>query len=580
MLNGTDQTAKPYDIYARVSRVKSKKKNEPSTGGQVAICRLRLADLDLPEGKVLVDPGLSAWDPTVQRPAWDELMDRLERGVSGGFIVFDLERFTRQPKDGERMIELAARGLGVLDSESEYDLTTPNGKKAFRDAINAAAYYSDRLSSRARRGKRLKAMSGEPNTTTRPFGFEGDFVTVREAEAEIIRELTRRFLAGESQNSLVRDLNARGILTSHGNRWAVRSLQLLLLRERNCGRILYTDTEKNVKSIAGRLPGQPIVTEADFDQVCAMYSARRRSEPRSDTYLCTGIAFCGRPGCGKPLSGGTSASLKPYEDGSVRREYRCVTSSNGSPNNNGCGKIHVDQRGLDEAAGALVIEILSDSRHAGAIESATRELESEAARLDLAIAEAERVAEALADRLGRGELTLSRYDIANRPLDERIAKLKAEREAVGDTASGTFRQSSREHWQRRWDDADTEEERELLKMALRGRRLVVDPASLKRAERSDVTRRIRIVPAEGEDLPDTTMTIADVIAAGAAHGGLVSTPGTPDTRWSKRRTFTEEYKRRILDEYENAAPGERSALLRREGLYFSIIAYWRRKRVG
>jgi len=41
------------------------------------------------------------------------------------------------------MIELAARGLGVLDSESEYDLTTPNGKKAFRDAINAAAYYSD-----------------------------------------------------------------------------------------------------------------------------------------------------------------------------------------------------------------------------------------------------------------------------------------------------------------------------------------------------------------------------------------------------------------------------------------------------
>jgi DNA invertase Pin-like site-specific DNA recombinase len=138
MLNGTDQTAKPYDIYARVSRVKSKKKNEPSTGGQVAICRLRLADLDLPEGKVLVDPGRSAWDPTVRRPSWDELMDRLERGVSGGFIVFDLERFTRQPKDAERMIELAARGLGVLDSESEYDLTTPSGKKAFRDAINAA----------------------------------------------------------------------------------------------------------------------------------------------------------------------------------------------------------------------------------------------------------------------------------------------------------------------------------------------------------------------------------------------------------------------------------------------------------
>jgi site-specific DNA recombinase len=576
MLNDADQTAKPYDIYARVSVVKRKdKKNEPSTGGQVAICRMRLAGLGLPEGKVLVDPGLSAWNPAIKRPAWDELMDRLERGVSGGFIVFDLERFTRQPPDAERMIELAVRGLVVLDSESEYDLTTPNGKKAFRDAINAAAYYSDRLSTRARRGKRLKAMSGEPNTTTRPFGFEDDFVTVRGAEAEIIRELTRRFLAGEAQNALVRDLNARGILTSHGKRWEATSLQRLLLRERNCGRILYTDTEKNVKSVAGHLPGKPIITEDDFDRVCAMYAARRRSEPRSDTYLCTGIAFCRRPSCGKPLTGHPAPAMKPYEDGSVRRDYRCGPSSSGR----GCGKISVDQRGLDEAAGAIAVAILSDSRHAGAIESATRELESEAARLDLAITEAERVAEALADRLGRGELTLSRYDIANRPLDERITKLKAEREALGDTAPGASRQPGREHWQRRWDDADTAEKRELLKMALRGRRLVVDPASLKRAERSDVTRRVRIVSSEGEDLPDMTITVADVIAARAEHGGLVSTPSAPDTRWSKRRFFTEEYKSQILDEYENAAPGERKVLLHREDLHYRNISLWRRKRM-
>jgi hypothetical protein len=235
---------------------------------------------------------------------------------------------------------------------------------------------------------------------------------------------------------------------------------------------------------------------------------------------------------------------------------------------------------LDEAAGAIVVEILSDSRHAEAIESGTRELESEAARLDLAIAEAERVAEALADRLGRGELTLSRYDIANRPLYERIAKLKAEREALGDTAPGALRQPSREHWQRRWDEADTAEKRELLKMALRGRRLIVDPASLKRAERSDVTRRIRIVSAEDEGLPDVTMTVADVIAARAAHGELVSIPGAPDTRWSKRRFFTEEYKSRVLDEYKNAAPGERRALLRREGLHYTNISSWRRKRMG
>jgi transposase len=48
----------------------------------------------------------------------------------------------------------------------------------------------------------------------------------------------------------------------------------------------------------------------------------------------------------------------------------------------------------------------------------------------------------------------------------------------------------------------------------------------------------------------------------------------------KRRSFTAEYKQRILQEAEEAAaaPGGVGALLRREGLYSSLLAYWRRER--
>jgi transposase-like protein len=46
-----------------------------------------------------------------------------------------------------------------------------------------------------------------------------------------------------------------------------------------------------------------------------------------------------------------------------------------------------------------------------------------------------------------------------------------------------------------------------------------------------------------------------------------------------RRTFTAEYKARILAEYEAAtADGEKSALLRRERLYYSHIIDWRKAR--
>jgi transposase len=48
----------------------------------------------------------------------------------------------------------------------------------------------------------------------------------------------------------------------------------------------------------------------------------------------------------------------------------------------------------------------------------------------------------------------------------------------------------------------------------------------------------------------------------------------------KRRTYTAEYKQRILQESEVAATtrGGLGALLRREGLYSSLLTYWRRER--
>jgi site-specific DNA recombinase len=283
------------------------------------------------------------------------------------------------------------------------------------------------------------------------------------------------------------ELNARGVLTSYGKPWVRGNLRQILTRERNCGRIIYTEAATGVTSVVGRLPGDPIVTAEDFDRVCAMYAARRRGRPNSPAYLCSGVAICGMPDFGNPLHGRPRKNMKPYDDGSVRRQYWCGPSSR-----DGCMRIAVDQRDLDEAAAALVIEILADPRHAAEIEAVAREVESEASRLDLAIAEAESVAEALAARLGRGDITLTRYDIAVRPLDERIAKLKAERAALGGPSPRQPPRASREHWRRRWQDADSEERRALLKMALRGRRLIVGPATGTRAERTDVTRRIRI----------------------------------------------------------------------------------------
>ena len=74
------------------------------------------------------------------------------------------------------------------------------------------------------------------------------------------------------------------------------------------------------------------------------------------------------------------------------------------------------------------------------------------------------------------------------------------------------------------------------------------------------------------------MTMTSVSLLGRAHDGVVDEPD-PAAR-PRRRSFTAEYKTRILDEYDALPAGSegRGALLRREGLYTSHIAEWRKAR--
>ena len=47
---------------------------------------------------------------------------------------------------------------------------------------------------------------------------------------------------------------------------------------------------------------------------------------------------------------------------------------------------------------------------------------------------------------------------------------------------------------------------------------------------------------------------------------------------ARRRTFSAKYKLEVLAAYDAAEPGEKGAILRREGLYSSHIVEWRRAR--
>jgi transposase-like protein len=74
---------------------------------------------------------------------------------------------------------------------------------------------------------------------------------------------------------------------------------------------------------------------------------------------------------------------------------------------------------------------------------------------------------------------------------------------------------------------------------------------------------------------DRALAAAD---AGVVADGKAADPDPEVPERARRRSFTATYKLEVLAAYDAAGPGEKGAILRREGLYTSHIVEWRRAR--
>jgi hypothetical protein len=395
-------------------------------------------------------------------------MARLESGESDGVVVFNLARFARRPADGERLITAAERGLAVLDSGAEYDLTSASGRKTFRDGLSAAAFYSDDISEASRRGKQLKASKGKVDKR-RSFGFEGDGVTLRQSEADVQREMARRLLAGEPQCLLMDELNERGVLSANCKPWKYTTFRDMMIRPRAAGLIAHNG------AVVARLPGDPILDHDTYGRIVALYASRRAGRQPSGRYLLTGIAVCGL--CGATLSG------RPMEDG--RKIYWCRPRR----------EISCDTVRLDEWVADWTIRTLADPKHAVAIDRAETEMAQRRAGLLVKIADRERVAAVIGERLGRDEITLEHHDSVVTPIYAQLTRLRAELDGVA-TSEPALPAGVRtipvrdQHYLElleRWDSGTPGERRAMVLQALHGRKLIIGKGKIARFSGDRVT---------------------------------------------------------------------------------------------
>jgi S-DNA-T family DNA segregation ATPase FtsK/SpoIIIE len=138
--------------------------------------------------------------------------------------------------------------------------------------------------------------------------------------------------------------------------------------------------------VVGQLAGvEPVVSREEWERLLAIFAGRRRGRPPGlGTYVLSGLVRCAR--CGNPLYGAVRPNMKPYQDGSARREYRCRTSAD-SPR--ACGRNLIDFRIAEEAVGEAVKARLGDprradriARHLAAVRAERDEISAEIAALE------------------------------------------------------------------------------------------------------------------------------------------------------------------------------------------------------
>jgi len=340
------QPGDPVDIYARVSR--------DDEDDKLAVKRQEDACRDLAKRRrwkvamVHQDNDKSAYSGKV-RPAYEELLRRVQGGHVRGVVAWHPDRLHRSTKELERFIDLVeASGVAVMTVQGgDYDLSTASGRMSARIVGAVARGESEHKSERIRAKMLQLQQSGKfTGGGRRPYGYEYlktkdgrlDRLVLREDEALVVRELVRRYIGGESLLSLVRDLNARDVKAATGGPWGLASVSRLLRAPRIAG----------LRDVEGKLKPAPwdgIITAHEHRQLRTLLARNHKAGTRAQrSYLLTGgLIVCGNPKCKKPMIG------RPING---KPTYGCDKARGG------CGKVWVVADRVDEIVHASVVAVV------------------------------------------------------------------------------------------------------------------------------------------------------------------------------------------------------------------------------
>jgi DNA invertase Pin-like site-specific DNA recombinase len=369
---------------------------------QVEDCRKLAAELGWDIVEEYVDNDVSAYSGK-RRPAWEAMLADLAEGRLDAVLAYHPDRMTRRPIELERFVEIVTtaqvRHVQFV-SGGELNPGSGDGLLVLRMLAAVAANESASKGRRMRRKNDEKAAAGRPHGgSIRPFGFEDDRITHRPAEADLIRQIVARYIAGESQTSLTKWLDKTAVPTVSGKPWNTTTVRGILKSPRNAGLRVHRG------EVVGPGAWKPIITPADHDRVLArMADAARTGRRTNRTYLLTGLLRCSK--CGGKLF----SAARPD-----RRRYVCQTG----PDHRGCGGIMVTAPPVEDLVTDAVLYRLDTPELADALSGRAAD-NDQAAALSDQLAEDRAQLNELADAYAHKAITMREWMTARTTIEARI----------------------------------------------------------------------------------------------------------------------------------------------------------------
>ena len=297
---------------------------------------------------VFADEGITGTS-TCKRKAFLRMIRQCRQGKIDMILAKSVSRFARNTVDTLNFTrELRGLGIPVIFEEQNINSIYPESEFLITLHGAFAQAESESTSSRVRWGKRQSMKSGRAIMQYKwLLGYEkgpdGKPAIVPE-QAEIVRFIYDRYLAGDTLQGIKETLEAQRHLTAAGNTtWTTVNIRSILTNEKYCGDVLLQKTfiqdciSKKVIPNTGQLPKyliqnhhEGIISRETFDAVQLEMARRRTQSGRtkksaptgrgkySGKYVLSNLLFCGECGTAYRRCVWTQHGVK-------RPVWRCVS---------------------------------------------------------------------------------------------------------------------------------------------------------------------------------------------------------------------------------------------------------------